>query len=92
MKRQDSTGRTSAMPRLGAAPCLPIASVDQHSRPHEPLRHKRRPSLRLSLVVVEGLVAIFGFAFRRRAALAMQTQAPQSQSWSTTTHKPRPTY
>jgi hypothetical protein len=64
MKRQISTTRTSARLRLEAAPRLPIASVQyQHSRPHEPLRHKRRPSLRLILGVVEGLVAIFCFPF-----------------------------
>jgi len=52
------------MPRLGAAPRVPTASVQyQHLRPHEPLRHKRRSWLRLSLGVVVGLFAIIGFAF-----------------------------
>jgi hypothetical protein len=56
--------RTLARLRLGAAPRLPISSVQyQNSRPSESLRHRRRRWVRLSLGIVVGLVAITGFTF-----------------------------
>lgn len=64
MKQQASTMRTFAGLSLGAAPRLPISSVQsQNSRPNEGLRDKRRRLLRLSLRVVVRLVGITGFAF-----------------------------